>query len=252
MRNAVGGKKPVSTWVIMHGAVLAGRLSLLAFVVFIYAGPLNLVETKLQPFGWLIRDVLLSFLFFMQHSGMIRRRFRNWMAKRIPDDYHGALFTMASSLALALVVVFWESSGPPLFSLHGPLRWMARGVFFAGVAGIGWGFWSLKGFDPYGIAPIKARLSGTAVQPQPFTIRGPYRWVRHPLYFFVLLMLWSFPEPAADRMLFNLIWTGWIVFGAVLEEKDLLDAFGKAYREYQRTVPMLIPWKGFTCKKGGR
>lgn len=251
MRNPAPGKRPVSARVIMHGAVLAGRLSLLAFVVFLFAGPLNLVATNLQPSGWLIRDALLSFLFFIQHSGMIRRGFRTWLAKRISDDFHGAVFTAASSVALALVVIFWQSSGSPLFSLPGPLRWLARGVFFAGTAGIGWGFWSLKGFDPYGIAPLKARLSGTAVKAQPLTIRGPYRWVRHPLYFFVLLMLWSFPDPTADRLFFNLLWTGWIFSGAVFEEKDLLDAFGKGYREYQRTVPMLIPWKGFTHKKGG-
>jgi protein-S-isoprenylcysteine O-methyltransferase Ste14 len=251
MRNAVSGKQPVSAMVIMHGAALAGRLSLLAFVVFIFEGSFNLTGTNLQPSRWLIRDTLLSLLFFMQHSGMIRRSFRNWMARRIPHVYHGAVFTTAASLALALVVVFWQSSGPPLFSLGGPLRWLARGVFFAGAAGIAWGYWSLRGFDPYGIAPIRARLSGTAVQPQPLTIRGPYKWVRHPLYFFVLLMLWSFPEPTADRLLFNLLWTGWIFSGAVFEEKDLLAEFGKGYREYQRTVPMLIPWKGFTCKKGG-
>lgn len=251
MRSTVSGKLPVPERVIMHGAVLAGRLSMLVFVVFIFRGPLNLVETNLQPSGWLIRDTLLSFLFFIQHSGMIRRSFRTWLTRRIPDEYNGAVFTVASSLALALVVVFWQSSGPPLFSLSGPLRWLARGVFFTGMAGIGWGFWSLKGFDPYGIAPLKARMSGTAVEQQPLTIRGPYRWVRHPLYFFVLLMLWSFPEPTADRLFFNLLWTGWIFSGTVFEEKDLLAEFGKGYLEYQRTVPMLIPWKGLTQKKGG-
>lgn len=249
MRNAVSGKLPVSVRIIMHGTALAGRLSLLAFVVFIFGGPLKPAETNLQPSGWLIRDTLLSFLFFIQHSGMIRRSFRTWMTKRIPGEYNGAVFTAASSLALVLVVIFWQSSGPPLFSLDGPFRWLARSVFFAGAAGTGWGYWSLKGFDPYGIAPIRARFSGTAVQPQPLTIRGPYRWVRHPLYFFMLLMLWSFPEPTADRLLFNLLWTGWIFSGTAFEEKDLLAEFGMGYREYQRTVPMLLPWKGFTKEK---
>jgi protein-S-isoprenylcysteine O-methyltransferase Ste14 len=32
-----------------------------------------------------------------------------------------------------------------------------------------------------------------------------------------------------------------MVVGTVLEERDLVAAFGDAYREYQRKVPMLIP-----------
>jgi protein-S-isoprenylcysteine O-methyltransferase Ste14 len=238
--------------VIMHSAVLAGRLSLLGFVCFIFGGSLDLFQMHLPLSGWLVWDALLSLLFFVQHSGMIRRSFRERMANRISNRYHGAVFTLASSFALFLLVIFWQSSGSPLIDLRGPLRWLARGVFFAAAAGIGWGFWSLKGFDPYGVGSIKAHLSGTPLKPPSLTIRGPYLWVRHPLYFFVLLMLWSCSEPTADRLFFNLLWTGWIFVGTLFEEKDLLAEFGDGYREYQETVPMLIPWKGFNHKKGGR
>ena len=31
------------------------------------------------------------------------------------------------------------------------------------------------------------------------------------------------------------------VIGALLEERDLVDHFGDRYREYKKTVPMLIP-----------
>jgi hypothetical protein len=44
-----------------------------------------------------------------------------------------------------------------------------------------------------------------------------------------------------DRMLFNLLWTVWIVIGSYFEEIDLIAEFGEAYREYQKGVPMLIP-----------
>jgi methanethiol S-methyltransferase len=252
MRDAISEKQQVSAQIIMHSAALSGRISLLTFVLFIFAGPFNLVEMNLRSSGWLIWDALLSFLFFVQHSGMIRRSFRSRLVNLIPACYHGAVFTLASSLVLVLMTVLWQSSGQPLIELRSPLRWMARGVFIAAAAGIGWGYWSLSGFDPYGVGPIKEKLSGMPFQTEPLTIRGPYLWVRHPLYFFVLLMLWSCPDLTADRLLFNLLWTGWIFTGAVFEEKDLLFEFGDGYRAYQRKVPMLIPWKGFTNIKGGR
>jgi protein-S-isoprenylcysteine O-methyltransferase Ste14 len=72
-------------------------------------------------------------------------------------------------------------------------------------------------------------------------MRGAYRWVRHPLYFFSLVMIWSFPDLTADRILFNVSWTAWIVVGTYLEERDLAREFGDAYRDYQRRVPMWVP-----------
>jgi protein-S-isoprenylcysteine O-methyltransferase Ste14 len=74
-------------------------------------------------------------------------------------------------------------------------------------------------------------------------IWGPYRWVRHPLYLTTLLMICSHPDLTADRLLFNILFTVWILAGTVLEERDLVDAYGDDYREYQRAVPMLIPYR---------
>lgn len=60
----------------------------------------------------------------------------------------------------------------------------------------------------------------------------------------MLVLIWSTPNLTADRLLFNLLWSIWIVFGARLEEKDLVAEFGESYRYYQETVPMLLPWRG--------
>lgn len=91
---------------------------------------------------------------------------------------------------------------------------------------------------------VRDDLPGTPHLRSPtFVIRGPYLWVRHPLYFFVLILVWSFPDISLDRLLFNVLWTLWIVFGTHLEEKDLLAKFGEPYRQYQKAVPMLFPWR---------
>jgi protein-S-isoprenylcysteine O-methyltransferase Ste14 len=71
--------------------------------------------------------------------------------------------------------------------------------------------------------------------------QGPYRYVRHPLYLFMLLLIWSAPRLSTDQLLFDVLWTAWIVVGTKLEERDLLADFGQTYRQYQKSVPMLIP-----------
>ena len=111
------------------------------------------------------------------------------------------------------------------------------------IAGFLWGGLALGSFDALGIAPVLAFLFDRKRPARPLVIRGPYRWVRHPLYFFTLVMIWSCPYMTADRLLFNLFLTSWIVLGAVMEEKDLVAQFGDAYRRYQNAVPMLIPWR---------
>ncbi len=57
----------------------------------------------------------------------------------------------------------------------------------------------------------------------------------------MLVLIWSTPRFTTDQLLFNVLWTAWIVVGAGLEERDLVADFGQTYREYQRSVPMLIP-----------
>ncbi len=75
----------------------------------------------------------------------------------------------------------------------------------------------------------------------PFLARGPYCYVRHPLYLFSILPIWSAPRFSTDQLLFNVLWTIWIIVGTRLEERDLLRDFGQTYRECQLSVPMLLP-----------
>jgi hypothetical protein len=206
-------------------------------------------------FGWsepklLIWDVLLSFLFFVQHSGMVRRSFRSRMESVMPMRYQGAIYTIASGIAFAVVVVFWQKSEIQLLVLEGGLLWIARICSAAAVAIFALSAYSLRTFDPLGIGPIRAHLSGRTHVPGPFVIRGPYRWVRHPLYSCVIVLFWTNPDLTTDRLLFNVLWTAWIYLGTIFEERDLKREFGDSYGEYQKRVPMLFPWRRPMASKG--
>jgi protein-S-isoprenylcysteine O-methyltransferase Ste14 len=216
---------------------------MLLFIVFLFTGSLHMVQVGWSESGVLAWNGFLSVVFFVQHSGMVRKRFRSHLANVIPPRYHGALFAIVSSLVLMSLVIFWQPSAVSLYELRGFSRWLARAIFFLAIVGFVWGMLALGSFDPFGCTLIRAHLRGEQVRPQPFVVRGPYFWVRHPLYFFVLLLIWSSPTVGAGRLLFNVLWSAWIYVGAILEEGDLLSDFGEAYRDYQRKVPMLIPWR---------
>lgn len=229
---------------IMFIAPLMGRASMLLFVFFLFFGSLRIITIELSELTVFFWNGTLSILFFIQHSIMIRRSFRNQLANYIPSHYNEAVFTIVSSIVLTVVVLFWQPSMTVLYELHGFLRLVARSIFFIAIAVIGWGVYALKSFDPFGRIPIRVYLRGKPPRSQKFAVFGPYLWVRHPLYFFVLLLIWSSPDLTLDRIILNSLWTLWIIIGTILEERDLVSDFGDKYRQYQGQVPMLIPWKG--------
>ncbi len=225
-------------------AIVIGGGSLLLFGVFLAVGPLAIVHFYASERQLLLWDGFLSVLFFIQHSGMIRRPFRNWLAHFIPRHYHPSSYAIASGIALTAVVLCWQPSQTGIYEVTGLLRLMARAIFIAAIMGLSWGVRVLGHFDTFGLDPVKAYLRGRTLRPSNFVVSGPYLWVRHPLYFFMLVLIWSYPDVNADRLLFNVLWTLWMVLGSYLEEKDLVAEFGERYRQYQKTVPMLLPWRG--------
>jgi methanethiol S-methyltransferase len=222
---------------------IIGLGSLALFVLFVATGGLAIIDMKM---GWrsvLVWDAVLCLAFFFQHSGMVRRPFRDWLGKAIPAYWHGAFYTVTSGAALVLLSVCWQPSHVNIFRLEGAVRWLIQGLSLLSCIGIAWCFRALGDFDAFGTQSILSHLRRERPHPAPFTIRGPYRWVRHPVYFFGIVVFWACPSLSLDRMLFDILFTVWIAIGAVLEERDLVAEFGDTYRDYQRKVPMLLPWR---------
>ncbi len=224
--------------------VVLGGGSLFLFGAFLAIGPFTVVHFNASEHQVLLWNGFLSLLFFIQHSGMIRTTFRDWLAHVMPRHYHPSFYAIASGIALTAVVLCWQPSQTVLYEFTGLFRLLARVISIVAVVGISWGVRALGHFDTFGLDPIKTYLSGRPLQPSDFVVHGPYLWVRHPLYFFTLVLIWSCPDVNSDRLLFNVLWTLWVVLGSYLEERDLVAEFGERYRQYQKTVPMLLPWRG--------
>lgn len=230
-------------------ACLLGGGSLVLFGHFLFFGSFRLVDFSFGQVETLLFDAGLSLLFFLQHSGMVRRKFHCWLARFIPEDSFAAVYAIASGVVLLAVVLLWQEGAPLVAAPPGIIRWSLRILFALAVVGFLWCGLSLKYFDPFGIGPFLGRKTVNPEQVS-LTINGPYRLVRHPLYLLSIVMIWSSPDLTSDRLLFNLLWTGWIIVGAFWEERDLVEQFGDCYREYQRRVPMLVPGLRVFCRQG--
>lgn len=230
-----------AAYTIMTLAVVIGGGSLFVFGVFLLIRPIPIIHFDISQGQILLWNGWLSILFFIQHSGMIRTSFRHRLAPILPLHYHPAIYSIASGIALAAVVFLWQPSQTILYQAGGLLRSLARFLSILGILGFAWGVRALRSFDTFGLVPIKVHLRGKQLRPPNFVLRGPYLWIRHPLYFFMIVLIWSAPDVSSDRLLFNVLWTLWTVLGSYLEERDLVAEFGEKYRQYQKTVPMLFP-----------
>jgi hypothetical protein len=153
-------------------ARILGGISLLVFMIFLFVGSLNLLDMRLDESGVLWFDAGLSLLFFIQHSGMIRKPFHRWLARFVLEEYAGAIYAIASGIVLLLVILLWQTSTQTVMTLSGLFRWSLRAVSFLCLLGFYWGVKSLRFFDPLGLRPIFNRLRGRNPMPMPITVAG--------------------------------------------------------------------------------
>lgn len=79
-----------------------------------------------------------------------------------------------------------------------------------------------------------------------FVQSGPFRWIRHPTYFSMILELLGLGlimNAAYSLVVVAVCFVPALALRLKLEEAALVEKFGDTYREYQRTTPALLPYK---------
>ncbi len=230
-----------SDYILGGAAYLIGSAALLGTGVFLLFGPVEVIDVRVGVVGALVVNTILSLMFFLQHSGMVRSSFREFLGRFVHPKYHGAIYTISAGVTLLVLLLLWRPTDIMIASADGSLRYLLRAVFGLSLLMFFWGARSLGSFDSFGLNPLFRNTDTSSGNTQKLHIRGAYRFVRHPLYTATIVMIWSHPDLTVDRLLFNLLWTAWIVTATTWEEKDLAVQFGEAYETYRQNVPMLVP-----------
>ena len=194
------------------------------------------------PLTALLANAALLLLFALQHSVMARPAFKRWWTRIVPLVAERSTFVLASSLALALLFWQWRPLPAPVWQVDEP----ALRVALQALAASGWllvlgSTFLINHFELFGLQ--QAWRQGRPAPDTPFVTRAFYRIVRHPLMLGFLIAFWSTPDMSVGHLLFAAATTGYILVAVkYLEERDLVAQFGDTYRDYQRRVPMLLPW----------
>ena len=192
--------------------------------------------------------LLLSFCwigYFALHSALASLVVKRWVAEACPGlmPYYRLTFNMlALLLILPILWLTYRAPGAMLWRWQGLAAWLANALALAAV----FGFWrSLKGYDMqefFGFRQLKLHVRKVEDQ-EHFHLTPFHRYVRHPWYFFSLVVIWT-RDFSATTLLSSAFITLYFVIGSRLEEKKLLVYHGETYRRYMARVPGLIPLPG--------
>ncbi|MFQ5613169.1 MAG: methyltransferase family protein [Anaerolineae bacterium] len=131
----------------------------------------------------------------------------------------------------------------PLYVVPSPWRWLMVGGQMLALAGMGL---SLLQTGPLHFLGLSQLVADNPAETGSLSERGFYTWVRHPLYFFSIVLIWLTPAMTLNLLVVFAMFTLYFYIGSMYEERRLLAEFGPAYRAYQQRVPRLIPrpWRG--------
>jgi protein-S-isoprenylcysteine O-methyltransferase Ste14 len=203
-------------------------------------GPANVTA----PATAIAMDLGLIAVFGLQHSGMARPAFKRFWTHVIPEPIERSTYVLASCLAFVLLFALWQTLPQAIYSFNEsavaiPMHGLAvLGLIVALISVM-----QLDSLSLLGLRQVLAYYRGQTLE-SPFQTPGLYGYVRHPLMLGFLLVFWGTPHLTLGRLLFNMGMTAYILLALVWEERDLVREFGKAYEDYQRRVPKILPWKG--------
>jgi protein-S-isoprenylcysteine O-methyltransferase Ste14 len=178
---------------------------------------------------------------------MISIRFTVWL-KQILKDYYAfyRFFYVIVSVVLLVPVLYYSSKlasgiimtwNPPWSYIRYALMILAIIVFLKAF------FLDYDSLSFLGIRQMMTFRTNPVSQSQTITRNGLLGIVRHPMYVAAIVFLWCQTFRLTDVVI-NVVLTTYFVIGTILEERKLVLEFGETYRQYQKEVPMLIPfWK---------
>lgn len=183
------------------------------------------------------------------HSYLISTGFTNLMKRNLKDGYaFYRLFYVMISIILIVPVLRYTGKlsseviinyDPPwsvirYILMYGALLMFAKAFFFD--------YDSLSFFGIRQILNLRKKQEATGNDI--IKKNGLLGLVRHPMYLALIVYLWSQTFRVSD-IVANTVLTIYIFIGTILEEKKLVAEFGDSYVQYQKEVPMLIPFTKF-------
>ena len=172
---------------------------------------------------------------------LFKKTFREFIA------FYRLLYNL---FALVSLYFIYELSPKPhliIYDLPNPFDLLALIPQFMALAGLFWAFKYICLKEFVGLNQIKRYFNKnyTSELDEELTmvIGGPFRYSRHPVYFFSIIFLLFRPTMDLFYLTVFVCVVVYFYIGSYYEEKKLAEHFGNVYLEYKKSVPRIFPVK---------
>ena len=180
------------------------------------------------------------------HSFLISVSFTKYVSNLLKDYYSFyRLFYVLVSVVLLIPLINYTADIDRTIIISYEIPWsIIRNIcMYGSLLMFFWAFFF--SYDPLSFFGIRQILNFKRSDEKNSAIdikqKGLLGVVRHPMYLALIIYLWMQTFRVVD-IIVNTILTIYVVIGTLLEEKKLINEFGESYKQYQKRVPMLIPF----------
>jgi protein-S-isoprenylcysteine O-methyltransferase Ste14 len=183
-------------------------------------------------------NVVLFTLWGGIHSLLARKFSKKILEKIVGPDRVTVFFVFTAGITLFLLVYFWMPLPGFVWQAEGWAYWLLTALFVVFLAAAVWPVSYLDAFRFLGLNSLSRTPEGEAPG---LVTDGPYGYIRHPIYTFLILAFSTGPVMTWTRVEFALLAALYMILASRLEERSLREELGPAYEEYCRHVPRFIP-----------
>ena len=192
--------------------------------------------------------ILITFVVFgIIHSFLASSKFKRKIKKKFGSliAFYRLFYNLFSFILLILLFIFIPKPALVIYKLPPTFDIIILFIQLIAIAGL---IWSIKYFSAgefLGIAQIirwaKNSYDDELDEKLTLRIEGPYKFSRHPVYFFAIIFLTA--QSAMDLFYLTVLICFILYFyiGSYYEEKKLIGQFGNKYITYQKSVPRIVP-----------
>jgi protein-S-isoprenylcysteine O-methyltransferase Ste14 len=192
--------------------------------------------------------IFLFFLFASSHSLLAAFDVKKRLLEKIGTKIaFYRMFYNVSSLII-FITVYYLSPKPNvvIYDLQFPYDMIIFTIQVFGIIGLIWSVLHINGKEFLGLTQIKRYFEGNyrlddLDEYHELVVKGPFKYSRHPIYFFSIIVLGFRPTMDLFYLVFFLCMLLYFYIGSMYEEKSLEKRYGNKYLLYKTKVPRLIP-----------
>jgi protein-S-isoprenylcysteine O-methyltransferase Ste14 len=198
--------------------------------------------------------IILISVFCISHSILASNKVKKIFQKRFGNliAYYRIGYNIISLISFIIIYLSLPHIDITVYDLPNPYDLII--LFFQMLSLIGF-IWSARYFSSgefSGWSQIKRFRAGNydpndLDESSTFRIEGPYKYSRHPVYFFSIMFLVMRPVMTLTYLIIVVIFVVYFYIGSIFEENRLIEKFSSAYIDYQKSVPRIFPIKIFNA-----